>query len=36
VGADDRQSVLSWAEFLDRYNNGVVGPGHCDTEGGAE
>ena len=33
LGADDRASVLSWAEFLDRYNNGVVGPGHCDDAG---
>ena len=30
----DRKSVLSWADFLDRYNNGVVGPGHCDSEDG--
>ena len=34
---DDRQSVLSWAEFFDRFNNGIVGPGSCDgAEGGQE
>ena len=34
---DDRQSVLSWAEFFDRFNNGTVGPGSCDgAEGGQE
>ena len=36
LGTDDRQSVLSWADFLDRYNNGVVGPGHCDVSEDAQ
>ena len=36
LSAADRRSVLNWADFLDRYNNGVVGPGHCEgTEEGA-
>jgi hypothetical protein len=30
--ANDRRSVLNWAEFLDDFNNGTVGPGHCDDE----
>jgi hypothetical protein len=25
-----RSDLLAWAELLDDYNNGVVGPGHCD------
>lgn len=25
-----RNELLTWAELLDDYNNGVVGPGHCD------
>ncbi|MBC5775473.1 hypothetical protein H8S95_15455 [Pontibacter sp. KCTC 32443] len=25
-----RSELLEWAELLDDYNNGVVGPGHCD------
>ena len=28
--AAQRQQVLSWAAMLDDYNNGRVGPGHCD------
>jgi hypothetical protein len=23
--------VLSWAETLDNYNNGLIGPGHCNS-----
>ncbi len=25
-----RAELISWAELLDRYNNGLIGPGHCD------
>lgn len=25
-----RHQVLAWAEILDKYNNGIYGPGHCD------
>ncbi|MBJ6119353.1 hypothetical protein JAO76_14180 [Pontibacter sp. BT310] len=25
-----RSELLAWAELLDAYNNGKVGPGHCD------
>ncbi|MEJ8756256.1 hypothetical protein WG947_04565 [Pontibacter sp. H259] len=25
-----RAELIAWAELLDKYNNGVVGPGHCD------
>lgn len=26
----ERNQVLAWASTLDRYNNGLIGPGHCD------
>jgi len=26
----ERDQVIMWAETLDDYNNGVIGPGHCD------
>jgi hypothetical protein len=25
-----RQNALAWASTLDKYNNGIIGPGHCD------
>lgn len=25
-----RNNVLKWANTLDQYNNGLIGPGHCD------
>lgn len=25
-----KNQVLSWAQTLDNYNNGIIGPGHCD------
>lgn len=25
----DRNNVLGWATLLDKYNNGLIGPGHC-------
>lgn len=25
-----RQQVLAWATIIDNYNNGLIGPGHCD------
>ncbi len=27
---EDQQVVLDWKTILDDYNNGVIGPGHCD------
>jgi hypothetical protein len=27
-----RQTVLGWATTLDNYNNGLIGPGHCDEQ----
>jgi hypothetical protein len=27
-----KQQVLSWMNTLDRYNNGLIGPGHCSEE----
>lgn len=29
-GSATRTKVLTWAELLDDYNNGKVGPGHCE------
>jgi hypothetical protein len=26
----DQKSVLYWKDMLDQYNNGLIGPGHCD------
>lgn len=28
----DRKSGIALAETLDRYNNGLIGPGHCDDD----
>jgi hypothetical protein len=28
----EQQIVLGWVEQLDSYNNGLIGPGHCDEE----
>lgn len=28
--AAQKSSVLSWMTTLDRYNNGIIGPGHAD------
>ena len=30
---DDRTMVLDWKDSLDSYNNGYIGPGHCDDGG---
>ena len=30
--ATERRSALSLAGQLDKYNNGLVGPGHCDED----
>ena len=27
-----KNQVLSWATTLDKYNNGLIGPGHCNQE----
>ena len=32
LGEDDRHLVLSWHCQLGKYNNGYVGPGHCEDE----
>ncbi len=29
---EDRSMVLDWKDSLDDYNNGIIGPGHCDVE----
>jgi uncharacterized repeat protein (TIGR01451 family) len=26
-----KNQVLAWASTLDQYNNGIIGPGHCDA-----
>jgi hypothetical protein len=26
----DKNMVLDWMETFDKYNNGIIGPGHCD------
>ncbi|MEW6413575.1 MAG: hypothetical protein AB1483_14055, partial [Candidatus Zixiibacteriota bacterium] len=30
LSKDDQKMVLGWMETLDYYNNGDIGPGHCD------
>lgn len=30
LSKDDQKMVVGWMETLDDYNNGVIGPGHCD------
>ena len=30
LSKDDRQMVLEWKDMFDMYNNGHIGPGHCD------
>jgi hypothetical protein len=30
LSATERQQVLTWMTLLDDYNNGKLGPGHCD------
>jgi hypothetical protein len=27
-----RKQVLAWASTLDKFNNGLIGPGHCDEQ----
>jgi hypothetical protein len=29
LNADQKQTVLNWKTILDNYNNGLIGPGHC-------
>jgi hypothetical protein len=29
LNAEQTRGVLGWKTMLDRYNNGVIGPGHC-------
>ncbi|MCP4684888.1 MAG: DNRLRE domain-containing protein [bacterium] len=31
---DDQETVLGWKDTLDDYNNGIIGPGHCDDGDG--
>lgn len=26
----DQQKIIDWAKKLDQYNNGEIGPGHCN------
>jgi hypothetical protein len=30
IAAADRDTAIGLSELLDAYNNGVIGPGHCD------
>jgi hypothetical protein len=30
LSSAEKQMVLGWMTTLDRYNNGAIGPGHCD------
>jgi len=30
----DKQTVLDWKDTFDSYNNGEIGPGHCDDGDG--
>lgn len=30
LSAMDQQMVLAWKDMFDDYNNGYIGPGHCD------
>ena len=30
LSQSDKDTVLGWAEALDDYNNGLIGPDHCD------
>ncbi len=32
LSKDDQKMVNGWMETLDAYNNGVIGPGHCDDD----
>jgi hypothetical protein len=32
LGKEDQQMVLGWKDLLDQYNNGLIGPGHCDDQ----
>jgi hypothetical protein len=32
LGQEQREMVLGWKDSLDSYNNGIIGPGHCDDE----
>jgi len=30
LGHDDRQMINGWKDMLENYNEGIIGPGHCD------
>ena len=32
LSSEQQAKVLSWQQVLDDYNNGLLGPGHCDSE----
>jgi hypothetical protein len=32
LSKDERQMVNDWKSTLDDYNNGLIGPGHCDDQ----
>ncbi|MBN2412701.1 T9SS type A sorting domain-containing protein [candidate division KSB1 bacterium] len=34
TGKDTRDQFIALAKTLDKYNNGLIGPGHCDESGG--
>lgn len=30
LSREDKDMVLAWKDMFDNYNNGLIGPGHCD------
>ncbi|MEW5797302.1 MAG: SdrD B-like domain-containing protein [Candidatus Zixiibacteriota bacterium] len=32
IDIEQRRIVLGWKDLLDQYNNGLIGPGHCDSD----
>lgn len=32
LGSSDKNKVISWQADLDNYNNGISGPGHCESQ----
>jgi hypothetical protein len=31
ISPDPRSQAIAYANLLDRYNNGLIGPVHCDA-----
>ncbi|MDH4157439.1 MAG: DNRLRE domain-containing protein [candidate division Zixibacteria bacterium] len=34
LSEEDRDMVMGWQDMFDDYNNGYIGPGHCDEDDG--